>query len=232
MTPERPRPPLRGVAETPDGSANDRFKRSYPRYVTGALVVAALSHVALFELFPSMRVADVRTVEQPLAALELPPQVEVPPPPEAVVRPAIPRIAAAEIPEDVTIAETTFESNPVEALPPPPRVEEDDPSERPTFIAYEVPPILRNAGEIRRLLRELYPPALEEAGVGGRVVLWVYVDDRGRVLTTRVRRGSGYRDLDAAAGEVASRMEFRPAMNRDRRTAVWVQQAIEFVVEG
>lgn len=232
MVPER-RPGLRGVPEPSVEPSNDRFKRSYPRLVAGALVVAVAAHVALFELFPTLRVADLAVGERPLEAIELPPQVEVPPPPAAIARPATPRIATAELSEEVTIAETTFDANPVEDLPPPPPVvEETDPSERPTFIDYDVPPVLRNADEIRRLLRELYPPALEEAGIGGRVVLWVYVDVEGRVQRTRVRRGSGYGALDTAAGEVAARMQFRPAMNRDRRTAVWVQQAIDFVVQS
>ncbi|MFB6241128.1 MAG: TonB family protein [Gemmatimonadota bacterium] len=46
----------------------------------------------------------------------------------------------------------------------------------------------------------------------------------------RVQQSSGYPALDRAAKEVAAEMRFSPAMNRDRKTAVWVQQAIEFEV--
>jgi TonB family protein len=131
--------------------------------------------------------------------------------------------------EDVTIAPTTFESNPVENLPPPPAASLD-PSEKPSFIPYDVAPRLKNPVEIQRLLQRTYPPQLREAKVEGKVVLWIYIDDHGNVLKSHVQRSSGYIAMDRVAQECADEMEFTPAKNRDKRTAVWVSQAISFEV--
>jgi protein TonB len=68
------------------------------------------------------------------------------------------------------------------------------------------------------------------AGVGGAVVLWIYIDEDGRVLRTVLAETSGYDQLDEAAQQVASKMEWSPALNRDKKTAVWLAQAIDFSV--
>jgi len=100
--------------------------------------------------------------------------------------------------------------------------------ERPTFIPYDVAPELQNPDEVQQRLRDVYPPSLENAGIGGSVVLWMRVDEQGRVRATRVRESSGYRALDRAAEDVVEAMEFSPALNRDQPRAVWVQQRIYF----
>lgn len=233
MTPEEERRPVRGIAEHHD-TANDRFKERFSTWLAGGLILATLGHFALFELFPTMRAADVEVTGSRTRAVELPPEVKIPPPPEQVARPATPKVsAAADVSEDVTISRTNFESNPVEQLPPPPKSTggESTGEGQPEFIPYDVAPELKNPGEVQRFLRRVYPPSLKESSVGGIVTLWVYVDETGEVRKTRVHESSGYDALDAAARKVANRMEFSPAMNRDRKTAVWVQQRIHFQVK-
>ena len=133
-----------------------------------------------------------------------------------------------DVDEDVTIASTTFESNPVENLPPPPKTA--SPDDRPSFIPYTVAPVLTNKDEVLRFLQRIYPSQLKSAGVGGAVVLWLYIDEDGQVLRTVVAESSGFNQLDEAAQQVASKMEWKPAMNRDKKTAVWLSQAIDFSV--
>ncbi len=106
------------------------------------------------------------------------------------------------------------------------------PSEKPSFIPYDVAPRLKNPVEIQRLLQRTYPPQLREAKVEGKVVLWIYIDDRGNVLKSHVQRSSGYIAMDRVAQECADEMEFTPAKNRDKRAAGWVSQAISFGVHG
>ena len=100
--------------------------------------------------------------------------------------------------------------------------------ERPTFIPYDVAPELQNPDEVEKRLRDVYPASLESAGIGGSVVLWLRVDERGSVRASRIRESSGYRALDRAAEDVVEAMEFSPALNRDQPRAVWVQQRIVF----
>jgi TonB family protein len=210
-------------------SANDAFKSHYSDWVGFGVIVAVGLHFGFFHYFPQLTAADLAGRVTELKAIELPPEVRVPPPPEQIARPATPRVAAAEMTEDVTIAPTTFESNPVENLPPPPPATLD-PSEKPSFIPYDVAPRLKNPVEIQRLLQRTYPPQLREAKIEGKVVLWIYIDDRGNVLNSHVQRSSGYIAMDRVAQEAADEMEFTPAKNRDKRTAVWVAQTISFEV--
>ncbi len=208
--------------------ANDVFKRSSERRIAIGLMLAVLAHVALVELFPRMHVDSLGAAVTALETIELPPEVRIPPPPEEISRPAMPRVAAVDIDEDVTIAPTTFESNPVENLPPPP--ETGSPQDRPAFIPYTVAPVLKNKDEVLTFLQRVYPASLRTAGVGGAVVLWLYIDENGEVLRTVVAESSGFEQLDEAAQQVASRMRWKPAMNRDKKTAVWLSQAIDFSV--
>ncbi len=207
-------------------SANDRFKEaSHSRFALG-LIVAVTAHVGLFEFFPRMHAADLPTAEALLVSIELPPEVVVPPPPEQIVRPATPKVAAVEIAEDITIAPTTFDSNPVKNLPPPPKTKA--PEGRPTFIPYTVAPQLQNQQEMLAVLGRVYPARLREARIGGRVLLWLYIDASGRVQRTVLGESSGSETLDEAAQEVAAKMLFSPALNRDQKTAVWLAQSVVF----
>ena len=209
-------------------AANERFKQGSQRRVALSLIAAVTVHLAIFELFPRMQVDDLGAAAVALETIELPPEVRIPPPPEEVSRPATPRVATIDVDEDVTIAATTFESNPVENLPPPPKTA--SPDDRPSFIPYTVAPVLKNKDEVLRFLQRIYPSQLKSAGVGGAVVLWLYIDEGGQVLRTVVAESSGFNQLDEAAQQVAAKMEWRPAMNRDKKTPVWLSQAIEFSV--
>jgi TonB family protein len=208
--------------------ANDRFKQSYSGLTYLGLILATALHFAVFEFFPQLEAADLGSLSEELTAIELPPEVRIPPPPEQIARPATPRVAAAEVNEDITIAPTTFEDNPVENLPPPPPGQ--DPSATPSYIARDVEPRLRNGRDIQQLLERLYPPMLKEAGIGGRVLLWVFVDERGGAARSQVHTSSGYPALDNAAAQIVEQMEFSPAMNRDKPVGVWIAQPIDFSV--
>lgn len=210
-------------------TANDQFKRGYGDWVLGGVMAAVVLHFGLFVLVRPFQAADLSLMSDEVEVVDLPPEVEIPPPPEQIPRPATPRVADVELDEDITIAPTTFESNPVENLPPPPAT--GSPSDRPSFIPYDTPPRLKNGGEIQRLLQRLYPESLKNAGIGGTVVLWIYVNDQGQVDKSVVKESSGHSALDRAAQQVADNMVFEPAMNRDKRTDVWVAQNITFEVQ-
>lgn len=209
-------------------TANDDFKEKYGTWVSVGVMAAVVFHFGLFVLAKPFQAADLGIRSTEIEMVELPPEVEIPPPPQQIPRPATPRVATVEVDEDITIAPTTFESNPVENLPPPP--ETGRASDRPSFIPYDTPPRLKNSAEIRRLLERYYPPSLKAAGIGGRVVLWIYVNRQGRVERSVVQESSGHTALDEAAHRVADAMVFEPAMNRDRVTDVWVSQPVAFEV--
>ena len=212
-------------------SAHERFKRSHFDRLGSALIVSVALHWVLFEYSPDLRLARLAAAPEEIAVVELPPEVRVPPPPQQIARPATPRVAARPVREDVTIAPTTFEENPVEHLAPPP-ARQVDVRDAPVYIARDVEPRLRNGAEVRLLLERLYPPMLREAGIGGTVVLWVFVETDGSAGSCQVHRSSGYEALDRVAEQITDRMVFSPAQSRDRPVGVWISQPIEFRIRG
>lgn len=214
------------------GSVPQRVRADYSRILSLGIVLSVAVHFAVFSLFHGFGIPGLAVESVTLASVELPPEVEIPPPPETVARPARPVVSTVEVSEEITIAPTTFEAHPAEGLgPPPPQVMASDPAERPQFIPYDTPPRLKNGREIERLLVSEYPPILRKAGLGGTVVMWLYLNISGTVERTLVKETSGNRLLDAAAERVATRMDFEPARNRDKPTAVWVSQAVTFHVK-
>ena len=79
-------------------------------------------------------------------------------------------------------------------------------------------------------MERAYPPALRDAGIGGTVHVLFSIDEDGVVRDFRVDESSGHPALDRAALSVAEVYRFSPALNRDKRVAVWVSFPITFQV--
>jgi protein TonB len=98
----------------------------------------------------------------------------------------------------------------------------------PTFTPYTVRPDIKNRAEVQRALEREYPSLLREAGLGGTVLVWFFIDEDGEVVRTQVHQSSGQKALDAAALKVADVIHFTPALNRDKRVPVWISLPITF----
>jgi len=211
-------------------TANDRLKKTFDSWFWGSMILATLIHFGAFVFTPEMTAEDFSFTSEELEAIVMPPEIEIPPPPQAISRPATPVIATADIDEDITIAPTTFQDNPVEDLPPPPDEIQTDVSAAPTFTPFTVAPSLQNMADVQRALVREYPTVLRDSGIGGTVTVWFFIDENGRVLDTRVDQSSGYQQLDDAALKVADVMRFSPALNRENKVQVWVSLPITFQV--
>ncbi len=210
-------------------TANDRFKNGFASWFWGGLILATLAHAAVFAVGPQFGVEDIAFGAEDVMVVDIPDEIQIPEPPRDIARPPTPVIAETDFDADLTIPLTTFEANPVEELPPPPsRQEEDNLAAAPTFTPMTVRPQLRNAREISRALVEFYPPLLRDAGIGGTVHVWFYIDNTGKVVRTLVNESSGYDAFDMAALRVASLMDFAPAYNYDRPVPVWVSIPVTF----
>ncbi len=215
--------------ETP--TANDRFKKSFGALFYCSLILATGAHFAVFNFWPEMTAEVISYSSEELTAIVLPPEIEIPAAPEAISRPAVPIIATGDIDEDITIALTTFESNPVGELPPPPTLGETSTSDlarAPVFTPFTVKPDIRNREEVRQALKEEYPPLLREAGLGGMVLVWFFIDEEGQIVRTLIHQSSGFESLDEAALKVADIVQFSPALNRDKRVPVWISLPVTF----
>ena len=96
---------------------------------------------------------------------------------------------------------------------------------------YDTPPELLNAAAVQQALESQYPPSLKDAGIGGRVELWLYVSEEGQVANFEVKTSSGDTLLDEAAARIVQVMRFTPARDQGGEvTAVWISQWITFRV--
>jgi len=75
-----------------------------------------------------------------------------------------------------------------------------------------------------------YPPALQEQGIEGQVLLRLYVDAEGRVIedSTRIEESSGYPALDSAAVVGSPELRFSPALHQGRPVAAPFIQPVQF----
>lgn len=202
-------------------TANDRFKEGFGNWFWTGLAVATILHFLAFAFWPQMSVADTSFDPEELEAVDLPEDIEIPPPPEQIARPATPVISAsADISEDITIAPTTFEDNPIDELPPPPASDRGALSEYQAFSPSMVRPRPLNRSELSRLMQRHYPTILKDAGIGGTTVLGIWIDENGVVQRATIAKSSGHPQLDEAAMKVVDLVEFSPAMNRDQRVPV------------
>ena len=101
-------------------------------------------------------------------------------------------------------------------------------ADAPAFTPRDVEPSLTNRSEFGRALERAYPATLKDAGMGGRVVLWVFIARNGTVGDVRIYKSSGYTALDEAAEGVMRTARFSPAENRGESVPVWVALPVTF----
>ena len=209
-------------------SANDRLKQGWNDRLWGSLIAAVVLHFALLQGWPTMTAAEIYTATAALEHIPLP-EVDIPPAPEEIARPAAPVMATTDVPTDVTIDRLDWDAPTV--APPPPATSNGGETERGAgFTPYTVAPTITNRDEVFRVLDREYPQALKNAGIGGTVQVAFHIDEQGRVLETRLEASSGFERLDEAAVRVADVMRFTPAINRENPVAVWVAFPIVFRV--
>ena len=100
----------------------------------------------------------------------------------------------------------------------------------PSLMPMTIRPEIRNRTEVQGALMREYPVTLRDSGIGGTVVLWLYLSDEGVVLDRRLSRSSGQAQLDEAALRVATTLRFTPAVRRTEPVAVWIEVPITFQV--
>jgi protein TonB len=127
---------------------------------------------------------------------------------------------------------TAFQDDePDQAVIPPP-VEDAglSLSAEPTSTPFTVAPSILNRSEVVAAMNREYPPLLRDAGIGGTVRVYFFIDENGQVQDRRVDKSSGHAAIDTAAMAVAEVYDFTPALNEDTNVPVRVSFPITFQV--
>ncbi len=203
------------------------LKRKYKKAIELSLVLALALMTATLQAFKVFQVEKKQEkVEiKKLEVQEIPPteQQRATPPPS---RPAVPIESEDEdIPEDETIASTELDLS--ELPPPPEKPPEEEEEVTPIFVAYDSPP--EPIGGFEAIQRHLkYPEIARKAGVEGRVIVHVLVDEHGNVVATKILKSLGNNGCDEAAVAAIKSVKWKPAMQRDRPVKVWVAIPVIF----
>jgi protein TonB len=187
-------------------SANKAFKAQYPKYLRNALLTAVLVHVCVFVFSPPFTFKPYKLKEEQFQVIDVPDNIEIPPPPKEIQMPQVPVEAASD--EDATtedLPETTFDD--FSEMPPPPPPGGGDGG---VFLAFDEPPTLKH------FETPVYPDLAREAGIEGTVRVKVLVGTDGKVLAVSVVSSDVTPAMEQAALAAARKCLFNPAKQRTK----------------
>lgn len=198
-------------------TANSEFKAQYRKWFDIALIISLSIHLIAFAVIRPFEFAALRTEQEELEVIEIPPEIDIPPPPKAIERPKIPIEALddEEVEEEETIQDTTFNPEDMLDAPPPP-----PPSSGDFYVFDEAP-------KPKRIVQPEYPTMARQAGIEGTVVLKVTIDERGRVIRVVVLRSDSEVFNDAAI-EAMQQWTFIPAEQSGNPVKSTVSIPLEF----
>jgi len=213
----------------------DRLCGSYGTYLRWSIFAAVVIHglLAFLVFSPSGSIFEAKAEE--MKALEIPPEVEVPPRPvEDLDRPKVPETREKQIVREVVVAETevveeitenTLQPEPPPPAPPPPPEDTGAIGDEFTFTPFtERPECRENCGP--KNIIQLLPSFLRDDGVSCSLVLGLRVETDGRVSSTQILQSSGVPGCDAAAERWAGTTRWTTGYNRDEPVVVWMSQPI------
>jgi len=142
------------------------------------------------------------------------------------MRPAVPiPTESEEIPETETIESTELD---LSQIPPPPPPESSIEEEVPLFVPYDEPPvIIGGMAALKKVLK--YPDIARKAGLEGKVIISVLVDEKGNSVKARVMQSSAKGiGFETAAINAVMKMKWKPAYQRDKPVKVWISIPVTF----
>lgn len=180
-------------------TANVEFKSRYRKYFDIAMLLSLAAHLFAFAFVPKIDINPYKSDSEELEVIEIPPEIDIPPPPKAIERPKIPIESLDEdVEEEDTIEDTTFNPDDMLDAPPPPPPSSGD------FYVFDKAP------KPKVMVKPDYPKMARQAEIEGIVVLKVTIDERGRVVNAVVVK-SDSEVFDQAAIEAMKQWTFTPA---------------------
>jgi len=202
-------------------TANAVFKAKYRKYIDIALSISLAIHLLAFAVVPHLDINPHKTELDELEVIEIPPDIEIPPPPKDIQRPKIPiETLDEEVEEEDTIEDTTFDPDALPDAPPPP------PPGGGEFLSFDKPP------KLRKMVYDEdkdYPKVAAQAGIEGKVLLKIVVDERGKVIYAVVLQSDSPM-FDEAAKKIVRRWEFLPAEQSGNPVKATITIPVSFVL--
>ncbi|MBD3336288.1 MAG: TonB family protein [Candidatus Eisenbacteria bacterium] len=202
-------------------SAHHHLVEHSKKYLAYTVVIAIVIHALAFKFSPPYTPHPYQLREKKLAAVDMPDEIVIPPPPKEIARPQLPQEAeiSEEAGEEETIAPTEF--NPFA----PPMVP-TAPEKQVKFVAYDEPPQV-----VHQEVPE-YPDLARQAEAEGKVFVRVTIDENGRVTNAQIENSTAIEALEQAAIAAAYRWLFRPAKQRDIPVRCQIVIPFDFSLEG
>jgi len=108
--------------------------------------------------------------------------------------------------------------------PPPPPIDEKE-----AVVKYDNPPeVVGGFGEIKKVLK--YPERARKAGVTGMVYVDVHIDERGKIVETKILQSLDA-DCDQAAVAAITSVSWKPALKDKKPVAVWITVPVKFALK-
>jgi protein TonB len=241
-------PPMFGnlIASKPKSSKGGIASTGLSIAIHAAIIVGlvyATAHAAAAPPKEDEPVLIQLAPEEPPPPPPPPPKLDVPPPPttaEPVAKGfqtlAVPDVVPPDIPPPqvgVVIREEDFSAKGVaggKADGKEGGKVTNDLAAAPFVTPMTVVPKILNSRDVETAISRNYPAMLRDAGIGGKTVMWFFIDENGRSVKHQVNQSSGYAALDSAAAKVAPVLRFTAAENQGKKVPVWVQIPIVFTV--
>ena len=180
-------------------TANSAFKAKYRKYFDIAMSISLGIHLIAFALVPTLDISAFKTQVDELEVIEIPPEIEIPPPPQEIARPKIPvETLDEDVEEEDEMQDTVLDMDNLPDAPPPPPPSSGD------WLIFDKAP------KPTKMVKPEYPHIARTGEVEGVVLLKVTVDERGRVIQAIVLR-SDSPVFNNAAVEAVKQWIFSPA---------------------
>jgi len=200
------------------------IKKKYPVVLRWSLGGCFLVLAVIFLYSPAYVPNPYTLKEEVFEVVEIPEDIEIPPPPQEVEMPKVPvQIEISdEASEDDTIEDTSFDFT--DDIPPPmaaggmtgPKV----------FYAFDEPPQIIYKAPVR------YPELAREAEMEGIVMVLIYVDERGNVFNTQILSSNVPRILEEEALRSTRKWRFKPGKQRNVPVKTTISVPIQFKIHG
>ena len=197
--------------------ANLEFKLKYRKYLDVALVLSLALHLVAFVFLPRIEIKGTKTVIDEIQVIDIPPEVDIPPPPKEIARPKIPVESLDEsVEEEDTIEDTSFDPNNLPDAPPPP------PGSGQEFYVFDKAP------KLKHYVQPEYPVLARNGDIEGTIVMKITVDERGRVISATVLKTTANGMFDDAGRKAAMQWTFEPAEQSGNPVKATITVPLEF----